>query len=97
MILRPGTHRLRRATDPNTPFVLDYASVSASSPTVVRVFVGDTLVEEVYVGPYSPHTWWANNPLMTERQIPAPGERVTIEVGGGAIFRLESNLLIDES
>jgi len=92
MILGPGTHRLRRSGDADRPFVLEYASVSAQQPSRLRVWVGDALVEDVYVGAHSPHTWWSNNPLLTEAQYPPPGGEVVIEVGEGAVLRLEANL-----
>ena len=92
MLLGPGHHVLLRPADPNVPFILDWASVSASIPSKVRVIIGGRMIEAVYVGAYSPHTWWGNNPLINPRDEPVPGQSVEIEVEEGAILRIESNL-----
>lgn len=91
--MRPGTHILRRIGSPDT-FSVDYASVSARESSFVRVAVGDEEVEYVYVGPYSPHTWWSGNALFGRRG-PAVDEVVTIEVGPAAVFRLEGDFRED--
>lgn len=95
MLLFPGTHSFRRDANPNRPCTIDYMSVSAAAPSTLKVFVNAFLVEFVYVGAYSPHTWWGNNPIVAEAQMPQPGETVIIEVGEQAICRIESNLLPD--
>jgi len=88
MILYEGIHKFRRDKELLRPIVIDYASVSALSPSELKVFVGDKLVEHVYVGIYSPHTWWGNNSLFG-RNEPLPGEEFTVIVGKSAIFRIE--------
>ena len=92
MILFPGKHKFRRDSEPSRPCVVDYASVSACGPSYVKVLVNNKLVEHVYVGSYSPHTWWGNNPLLGKDE-PEPGQEVVIFVGEDAIFRIESNLI----
>ena len=72
--------------------VVDYASASAKEPSYIKVWIGAELIEEVYIGSYSPHTWWSNNPLFGSKE-PDPGGTATIEVGPNALLRLESNLI----
>ncbi len=96
MLLPPGRHVFRRAADPHAPFVLRWASASADRPSSVRVLVGEALVEDARIGPFSPHTWWSSNPLIEEEEQPKPGGRVTVEVGEGATLRVHWNLAADD-
>ncbi len=91
MLFGPGKYTLYRDLDPLRPCCVDYASISAHTPSTLQVWVGNDLIESVYVGAYSPHTWWSGNSLLGYRELVC-GESLTIEVGEGAIFRLESNL-----
>lgn len=91
MLLRTGRHPFRRDEEPSRPLMINYVSVSASAQSFVKVSVHSKVIEEVFVGPYSPHTWWGNNPLMTDDDT-KPGDYITIEVGPNAIMRIESNL-----
>lgn len=93
MLLAPGTHHFQRDEEPNRPMTIDYASASAQAPSYIKVYVGDVLIEHVYLSAGSPHTWWGNNPLFG-RSEPAPGQHVSIEVGPTAIMRLESDLQV---
>jgi hypothetical protein len=86
-------YEFKRAGDLKVPFLLEYASVSARIPSRVRVSLNDEIIEDVYIGPYTPHTWWSSNALIPESRWPKADVVVTIEVGAGAILRLESNLL----
>ena len=95
MLLGPGVHVLRRRSDTNVPFLLDWASVSATAPSSLVVVVGAKVVETVFVGPYSPHTWWASNPIIGPREAPEPGQVVAIHVGPDAMSRIESNLELE--
>ncbi|MGH8581297.1 MAG: hypothetical protein ACREWG_00615 [Gammaproteobacteria bacterium] len=94
MLLRAGRHALRRPGNPDTPFLLEYATACADRPSRLRVWVNDRLIEDAWIGPYSPHTWWSGNPLITVAQAPEPGDIVVIEVTEGAVLRIESNLEI---
>jgi hypothetical protein len=96
MILEPGRYRLRRKQDEGIPVWVDYASVSAQSGSRVTVWVNDERIEDIYVGPYSPHTWWAGNALFGVHQLSLT-DTVTIHITGEALMRLESNmeLLLD--
>lgn len=93
MLLREGTHTLR--LDKSGLANLDWASVSAIKPSSVRVWLDDELVEDVFVGPYSPHTWWGNNPLLGSRPLTADSV-IKIEVGPAAILRIEGTLVADQ-
>lgn len=95
MLLREGMHIFRRDPDPNKPFVLDYASASSPKPSYVRVWSELKEIEYCFIGPSSPHTWWGNNPLLTERDIPEPGQWIEVEIGPYAVLRLESNLIYE--
>ena len=70
---------------------LDWASVSATEPSYVKVWLDDVLTESVFVGAYSPHTWWLSNPLLGCCALGSE-QIITIEVGNGAIFRVEGSL-----
>lgn len=90
MLLYPGKHKL--VLDQSGLANLEWASVSASSPTRVKVWLDGELLEEVLVGPYSPHTWWGNNPLLGGRPLTQKSV-LEIEVGEAAILRIEGNLV----
>lgn len=82
-----GTYRLKFVGSGN----LDFVSASARVPSSVRVWYGAELIEDVYVGAYSPHTWWGGNSLMG-RVSPVTGGVLTIEVGPDAKVRIEGDL-----
>lgn len=93
MLLYPGQYRL--VLDKSGLANLDWASVSASAPSFVRIWFDGDLVEDVFVGAYSPHTWWGNNPLLGSRSL-TPESTVRVEVGPNAIVRIEGNLVLIE-
>lgn len=90
MLLYPGLHVLK--VDDSGLMNLDWASVSASAPSFLKVRLNDDLIEDVFVGAYSPHTWWGNNPLIPPARL-VPQSRIVIEVGPGAVLRIEGNLV----
>lgn len=92
LIYGPKVIVLQRDADPNKPCVIDFASVSASEPSRVTAKLNDEIVEDAYVGTFSPHTWWSNNPLLGRQEM-KPEDKLTIEVGPHAIFRIEHNLI----
>ena len=92
MILYPGVYQLKRDDDGSRTFSIEYASATASQSSYVKAWSGDGQgdpVEHALLSPGGTHTWWTSNPLLTERQHPPPGGLITIEVGLGAILRIE--------
>ncbi len=93
MILRQGVHTLRRDCNIDRPMTLDWASVSASSPSRVTVRLEEgEVIEDVFVGPYSPHTWWSSNSLLHKIEL-EPEQAIVIVIGRDAIMRIETNLV----
>lgn len=98
MVLAPGLHTFRRDPEPHRPATVLYASASAPEPSWLRAALdrghGAVLIEEVFLGASSPHTWWGNNPLFTDELLSTltVEDRLLIEVGPGARLRLETNL-----
>ncbi len=88
MILTGPGQFLFRFTDPGN---LDFASASASEGSFVRAWYDDELIEDVFIGPYSPHTWWVGNGLIG-RKSPVPGAQLMLEVGAHVKVRIEGDL-----
>ena len=87
----PGTFKYRlRSGD------IDYASISASEKSWVKAWVvrngQSTLVEDQFVGEYSPHTWWSNNALLGRECSMGQDFEIVIELGPGTQFRLEGDI-----
>lgn len=89
MILGPGTHRFRVSSDLYAP---DYVSVSARAPSTLTVLVNEEIVEDVFVGSHSPHTWWTHNSLFGRRRLTV-GDIIEIQVGPDVKLRIEGETL----
>ena len=66
-------------------------SVSAPAAAEVTVYDGpnlDNLVEHVFVGPYSPHTWWGGSGIPLVKKV-ASGSKLRIVSTGAVSFRID--------
>lgn len=85
----PGVFVLR--AKPGDSLMLDWASVSAKQPSFIRVWYGEMLVEDAFIGAYSPHTWWLGNDLLGRQRLQI-GSLLKIELGDGLKMRIEGDL-----
>ncbi len=89
----PGTYRYKMLGGD-----VDWASVSACEPSWIKVYVvkGEMepeLVEDQYVGAWSPHTWWTSNSLLGRKADGGGGGiEIIVVLGPNTKFRIEGHL-----
>lgn len=91
MLLYTGSHKLR--LDNSDLANVDWASISASAPSRLKVWFDGELIEDLFVGIHSPYQWWGSNPLLSRPLKPT--SVIDIEIGGDAVMRIEGNLVVD--
>lgn len=87
--MKPGGERLvERKNELKTPIGIRYASVTAPGVVKCSVLVDGDLVDEVWAGNGSSHSWWENagGPLCPPLQ---PGQTLAVDVSGPASVRVD--------